>query len=82
MVAGAIAGVGALGLGVGTGWSIVIGVPVFLATVGCFAVWAELAIRGYRSEIVVRFPTPATDEHSRAFRRQSALAHDWLPGVT
>ena len=62
-VVAAIAGVGALGLGVGTGWSIVVGVPVFLATVGCFALWAERAIRGYRSEIVVRFPTPATDEH-------------------
>jgi hypothetical protein len=64
VVAGAIAGISAVGLGLGTGWSIAVGMPVFLATLVGFGVWAVRTIETYRREIVVRFPTPKASSQS------------------
>lgn len=58
VVAGAIAGVAALGFDLGIGWSIVLGAVAFLVSMGAFGVWARRSIVGYVAQLVVRFPTP------------------------
>jgi hypothetical protein len=58
VVAGAMAGIAAIGLDVGTAVTIVVGVAVFLATLGLFAVWGVRAVAHYRTKAVIRFPSP------------------------
>jgi hypothetical protein len=58
VVAGAIVGIAALGLDLGTGWSLGLGALGFALSLAIFVVWAERAIARYVSMLVVRFPPP------------------------
>jgi hypothetical protein len=58
VVAGATAGIAALGLDLGTGASIGIGSATFVITLAAFAAYGIRTIRGYRRDLDVRFPTP------------------------
>ena len=58
VVAGAIAGIAALGLDLGTGASIAIGAAAFVLALGTFVAWAVHAVGTLRGSLVSRFPTP------------------------
>jgi hypothetical protein len=58
VVAGAIVGIAAIGLDLGTAATIAIGVVAFLGTLIAFAGWGVRSIAHYRSNITVRFPSP------------------------
>ena len=58
VVAGAIAGIAMIGLDAGTAPTIVLGIVVFLVTTVGFGAWGVRSIMRYRSEMVVRFPSP------------------------
>jgi hypothetical protein len=61
-VAGAVAGVAGLGLGLGMAGSLALGAAAFLIAVAFFAAWAKREIAGYIERSVVRFPTPPDDD--------------------
>jgi hypothetical protein len=58
IVAGAVAGIAALGLDFGVGGSLTVGALAFLGTIGGFAVWAKALIARLQ-DVDVRFPRPA-----------------------
>jgi hypothetical protein len=58
VVAGATAGIAALGLDLGTGWSLAIGVATFALALAAFVALGIRQIRGYRRDLVARFPSP------------------------
>jgi hypothetical protein len=58
VVAGAVAGIAAVGLDLGVAGALVLGAVLFLLSLACFVVWAERMIAGYRVEIDSIFPTP------------------------
>ena len=58
VVAGATAGIAALGSGQGTGVCVLLGVITFVATLAAFVVFAVVSIGRYRRSAVVRFPSP------------------------
>ena len=61
VIAGAIAGIGALGLELATGVSLVLGAVAFLVSLAAFIVVGVRAIAAYRRNMVVRFPTPSVE---------------------
>jgi hypothetical protein len=61
VVAGATAGIAALGLELGAGASIAIGAAAFAIALGIFVVYGLRTVAGYRRDLVVRFPTPPAD---------------------
>lgn len=63
VVAGAIAGIAAHGLNLGTAWSVALGGLAFVLSLGAFAVWAEREIARYTARLVVRFPEPDREGH-------------------
>jgi hypothetical protein len=65
VVAGAAAGIAAIGLDLGTAVALVLGSVFFLASLGGFAIWAQRAIAKYRTDLDVLFPTPSGDEPAR-----------------
>ena len=58
VVAGAIAGVAALGLDLGTATSIALGGVFFLLSVGFFAMWAERVTDSFTAQLHPIFPSP------------------------
>jgi hypothetical protein len=58
VVAGAIAGIGGLGLELGTGWALALGGVGFVGSMGAFVLWAERAVARSVAGLEVRFPTP------------------------
>ena len=58
VVAGAIAGIAMIGLDVGTAATIALGIVVFLVALVGFAAWGVRSIGRYRTEMIVRFPSP------------------------
>ena len=62
VVAGAIMGIAALGLDLGTGWSFTLGGLAFAVSLGAFILWAERLIARYVAQLVVRFPTPGSEQ--------------------
>jgi hypothetical protein len=65
VVAGAVAGIAALGLDLGTAASIAIGIVAFTVALIGFGTWAVRTIMRYRRTMVVRFPTPPDGEPGR-----------------
>ena len=61
VVAGAIAGIAALGLDLGTGWSVALGGLGFAVSLAAFVLWAEREIARHTARLVVRFPAPESD---------------------
>ena len=61
VIAGVTAGIVGLGLDLGIGWSLALGALAFLASMALFVVWARRAIARYIGQLVVRFPTPASE---------------------
>jgi hypothetical protein len=61
VIAGAIAGIAALGLELATGVSLVLGAVAFLMSLAAFVVVGVRAIAAYRRNMVVRFPTPSAE---------------------
>jgi hypothetical protein len=61
VVAGAAAGIAALGLDASTGTAIAIGAAVFVLALAAFVAYAVTAINAYRAGMVVRFPTPKAE---------------------
>jgi hypothetical protein len=61
VVAGAVAGIAALGLELETGASLVLGAVAFLISLAAFVVLGIRAIAAYRRNMVVRFPTPSAE---------------------
>ena len=59
VVAGGIAGVAGVGLGLGTLGALVLGALFFLVSLAGFVTWAQRSIARYRDELDVLFPTPA-----------------------
>ena len=64
VVAGSIAGVATLELGVGA--SLAIGAAVFVLTLAVFVALGVWSIAAYRRDMVVRFPTPPTEGTARS----------------
>jgi len=58
-VAGAVVGIAALGLGLGTGWSLTLGGIGFVLSLTGFILWARRSIAAHVEELVVRFPSPS-----------------------
>jgi hypothetical protein len=58
VVGGATVGIAARALDLGTAASLAVGAVAFLASLGCFAVWAKRTIDTYRAELDPMFPTP------------------------
>jgi hypothetical protein len=63
VVAGAMAAVAGIGLGVGTWGAVALGCAFFLLSLACFVAWAFRVIASYRMGGDTLFPTPA---HSAA----------------
>jgi hypothetical protein len=61
VVAGAIAGIGALALDVGNLASLALGGLLFLLSIGGFAVWAKRAVDRYTAELDPIFPSPTPE---------------------
>jgi hypothetical protein len=61
VVLGAVAGIAALGLELGTGWSLALGALGFALSLGAFILWARREITRHVGHLVVRFPTPESD---------------------
>jgi hypothetical protein len=61
VVAGAVAGIAALGLEAPTGVAIAIGAAAFVLALVGFVVYAVTAVNAYRTDMVVRFPTPPAE---------------------
>jgi hypothetical protein len=61
VVAGAAAGIAAIGLDLGTAVALLLGGIFFVASLGGFAVWAQRRIARSRTELDVLFPTPTDD---------------------
>ena len=62
VVAGAIVGIAALGLDLGTGWSLALGGSAFAVSLAAFVLWAEHEIARHTARLVVRFPEPGADQ--------------------
>jgi hypothetical protein len=58
VVAGAVAGIAGIGLGLGTGGALVLGAVLFLLSMAFFAVFAKRSIETHRRELDPLFPTP------------------------
>jgi hypothetical protein len=58
VIAGAVAAIGALGLGAGTAGAVAVGIVAFVLTLAAFVAFAVWAVGRMRRRIVVRFPTP------------------------
>jgi hypothetical protein len=58
VVGGATVGIAARALDLGTAASLAVGAVAFLASLGCFAVWAKRTIDTYSGELDPMFPTP------------------------
>jgi hypothetical protein len=71
VVAGAIAGIAALALGLGTVVSIVLGGVFFLLSIAAFAIWAERTIAAYNAQLDPLFPSPITAEAEGALTPSS-----------
>jgi len=56
VVAGAIVGIAAFGLDLGTGWSVALGGIAFAVSLAAFVLWAEHEIARHTARLVVRFP--------------------------
>ncbi len=61
-VAGAIAGIAAIGLDLGTAVALVLGGGFFLLSLSCFLAWGQRAMARGRNELEPRFPSPPSDE--------------------
>ena len=61
VVAGAAAGIAAIGLDLGTAAALVLGGVLFTVSLVGFAAWAQRRIARSRTELDVLFPTPADD---------------------
>jgi type III secretory pathway component EscS len=61
VVAGAAAGIAAIGLDLGTAAALALGGVLFVASLGGFAAWAQRRIARSRTELDVLFPTPSDD---------------------
>ena len=59
VVAGAMAAIDGIGLGVGTWGALTLGCTFFLLSLACFAAWAWRQIASYRMRGDTLFPTPA-----------------------
>jgi hypothetical protein len=59
VVAGAAAGIAAIGLDLGTAAALAFGATLFLVSVGLFVVWASRQIVRYRADLTPMFPTPS-----------------------
>jgi hypothetical protein len=57
VIAGAVAAIGALGLGAGTAGAVAVGIVAFVLTLAAFVAFAVSAVGRMRRRIVVRFPT-------------------------
>ena len=62
VVAGATAGIAVLGVDLGTAASIGAGVAAFSISLAAFIAFGVRSIHGYRRDMVVRFPSPASTE--------------------
>ena len=62
VVAGAVAGVAAMALDLGTAWSLVAGGVLFLASIGFFVIWARGRVGRFLSGSAPLFPTPTADD--------------------
>ena len=62
VVAGATAGIAALGVDLGTAGSIGAGVVAFSISLAAFIAFGVRSIHGYRRDLDVRFPSPASTE--------------------
>ncbi|MGH3077970.1 MAG: hypothetical protein ACRDPZ_07270 [Gaiellaceae bacterium] len=58
VVAGAVAGIAGIGLGLGTGGALALGAVLFLLSMAFFAVFAKRSIETHRRELEPLFPTP------------------------
>ena len=58
VVAGAIGGIAAIGLDLGTAAAVGIGAALFATSLACFATWGRRQIARGRAELVPLFPTP------------------------
>lgn len=61
VVAGAAAGIAAMGLDLGIGWSLALGAVCFGASLAFFVVWSKGRIGGFLSGIEPRFPSPSRE---------------------
>ena len=64
VVAGAVAGIAAIGLDLGTAGALLLGGAAFLLSLACFVAYAGREIGRYRREIEILFPTPSADAPS------------------
>ena len=62
VVAGAVAGIGALALDAGTAASLAAGAALFLVSLGGFAVWAKRTVDRYTAQLDPLFPSPPAVE--------------------
>jgi hypothetical protein len=62
VVAGAILGIAAFGLDLGTTASLIMGGAAFLASLAVFAAWGDRQIERRRGELDPLFPTPRADD--------------------
>jgi hypothetical protein len=65
VVAGATAAIAAVALDAGTAVAVVVGIGGFALTLGGFVSFALWSVKRMRSNIVVRFPTPADQSRRR-----------------
>ena len=64
VVAGAVAGIAGIGLGLGMGGALVLGAVLFLLSMACFAIFAKRSIDAHRRELEPLFPTPTRGDVS------------------
>jgi hypothetical protein len=62
VVAGAVAGIAGIGLGLGTGGALVLGAMLFLLSMAFFAVFAKRSIDTHRRELDPLFPMPPSGD--------------------
>lgn len=64
VVAGAVFGIAAIGLDLGTASALALGAVGFAVSLGCFVTWGQRQIARYRVQLDVLFPTPGGAEAS------------------
>ena len=64
VVAGAAAGIAAIGLDLGTAGALALGAVFFLVSLAFFVVWASRQIGVYRKDLTPMFPTPSAGDAS------------------
>jgi hypothetical protein len=58
VVAGAVAGIAAIGLDLGMAWALALGAAFFVVSMAIFVLLAEREIKRFRAELDPMFPSP------------------------